>query len=121
MAAALMVAGLLLNLLKGVRGVLVVPESMLGEGQPQELDGATIVGMMVIGPETARLETGRINAIDVGSEVILKEIATAALAGAIEVHPDPAQGLLWQHGDEVGAAVTVDHQGKNVVFLLALS
>lgn len=70
-----------------VRGVLVVPESMLGEGQPQELDGATIVGMMVIGPETARLETGRINAIDVGSEVILKEIATAALGGGLILSP----------------------------------
>lgn len=116
-----MAVGLLWSLLSEVLGVLVVLESMWGGDQPRGQDVATIVGMMAIGLGIARQEIGRINAIDVGSEVTSKEIVTAAQVGAIEVHPDLAHGLLWQFDDEVGVAATADHQGKNVVFLLVPS
>lgn len=53
-------------------------ESMWAEVLLQVLGAASIVALMAIGLEIARLETGKINVIAVGKEVTLKETARTA-------------------------------------------
>ena len=80
MAGMLMGAALLLSLLKGFHVVLVVHENvnMWEEGLLQEQAVVSTVVLMVIGPGTARLVTGRTNATAVEKGAILKEIARIA-------------------------------------------
>lgn len=50
--------------------VQVDPVIILGEVLLRELDAASIVALMAIGPGIVKLEIGRTSAIDVGSEAI---------------------------------------------------
>ena len=65
-----MEVALLLSLLKGFHVVRVVRVSIWEEGLLQEQAVVLTVGLMVIGPETASLVTGRTNATVVEKGVI---------------------------------------------------
>lgn len=58
---------------------LVELEIIWAEILLQVLDAALTVASMATGPEIAKLETGKTNAIDVGKEVTLRETAPTVL------------------------------------------
>lgn len=102
--------------------MLVVLESMWEEAPLQVQGDATIVVKMVIGPGTARPETGRTSVIDVGRGVTLRE-TVAAVQGTMEVGHALAQDLCRWGGGAVAeataeVAVTAHLQGEKVAILM---
>jgi len=93
----------------------VAPESTSGEVRLPGPGVVTTVGMMAIGPETAKRATGETSATDVGNVGTLNAIA-ATVRGPTAVLLGPGLALLVGTADlarvflTAAAAATADHR-----------